>query len=190
MVTGLYPCSSCDSIRPSGFAIARTPNHDDEAHVQPLELPHETVLWSQGSADLAVSQAIGSNVFNILAALGLPYCIVLAAKDATIKVCTCCSVDDAPHHCQQHMLTDCSKEMCSTCTAAPRASDRVDAALAGGHARLVAECWHFARCPCRICGRHCWRTLAHHQMWRLRLDRQLWSICGVADFECVGFRLV
>ena len=56
--------------------------------MQPLELPYETMLWSQGSADLAVSQAIGSNVFNILAALGLPYCIVLAAKDATIKVCT------------------------------------------------------------------------------------------------------
>lgn len=42
----------------------------------------------QGHGDLAVSNAVGSSVFNILVGLGLPYCIVLSAKHSTVQVRT------------------------------------------------------------------------------------------------------
>ncbi len=52
------------------------------------DLLSSIVVAKQGRGDMAVSNAVGSNIFDILFGLGLPWIIVLSLKGETVKVGT------------------------------------------------------------------------------------------------------
>ena len=52
------------------------------------DLLSSVIVAKQGRGDMAVSNAVGSNIFDILVGLGLPWVIVLAVKGGSIPVGT------------------------------------------------------------------------------------------------------
>ena len=153
------------------------------------------VPYVQGSADLAVSQAIGSNVFNILVALGLPYCIVLAAKGATtaVRLIACprdaMLIPGAPcapwRHCLQHVFPSIRRSTIGKLHSCHTRRPCSRFLSAGRHSGSVGERGHPGlRCH-GVCCSDCQCTLAHDEMGRLGADCVLWRLCGVASIKCM-----
>lgn len=56
-----------------------------------MQNPKPHVSVSQGQPTMVVCNAFGSNIFNVLIGLGLPYFVVQAARGELAEVCSCAS---------------------------------------------------------------------------------------------------